>query len=45
MGRQDVDYQERVNMDKFYIEYWSFWMDIVIIFQTFWKVLKREGAY
>lgn len=45
MGRQEVDYEERIKMDNFYIEYWSIWMDIVIIFQTFWKVLKREGAY
>ena len=45
MGRQEVDYDERIKMDRFYIEYWSIWMDIVIIFQTFWKVLKREGAY
>ena len=45
MGRQEVDYDERIKMDRFYIEYWSVWMDIVIIFQTFWKVLKREGAY
>ena len=45
MGRQEVDYDERIKMDRFYIEYWSIWMDIIIIFQTFWKVLKREGAY
>jgi len=45
MGRQEIDYEERMEMDRFYIEYWSIWMDIVIIIQTFWKVLKREGAY
>ncbi len=45
MGRQEIIYEERIKMDRFYIEYWSIWMDIVIILQTFWKVLKREGAY
>ena len=45
MGRQTTTYQERVEMDMFYIDHWSIWLDLVIIAKTFWKVLKAEGAY
>lgn len=45
MGRQTTTYEERINMDMFYIERWSIWLDVVIIAKTFWKVIKAEGAY
>ena len=45
MGRQTTTYQERVQMDMFYLDHWSIWLDLVIIAKTFWKVLKAEGAY
>ncbi len=45
MGRQTTTYEERVEMDMFYIDHWSIWLDLVIIAKTFWKVLKAEGAY
>jgi lipopolysaccharide/colanic/teichoic acid biosynthesis glycosyltransferase len=44
-GRQDVSYAERVTMDVYYIQNWSFWLDLKILLQTPLKVLKREGAY
>jgi len=43
-GRQEVNYDERVRMDMFYIDHWTIWLDIVIIIKTIWKVIKREGA-
>jgi exopolysaccharide biosynthesis polyprenyl glycosylphosphotransferase len=45
MGRQTTTYSERVQMDMFYIDRWSIWLDLVIIAKTFWKVAKAEGAY
>lgn len=45
MGRQTTTYPERVQMDMFYLDRWSIWLDLVIIIKTFWKVLKAEGAY
>jgi exopolysaccharide biosynthesis polyprenyl glycosylphosphotransferase len=45
MGRQTTTYEERVQMDMFYLDHWSIWLDLVIIAKTFWKVLKAEGAY
>jgi exopolysaccharide biosynthesis polyprenyl glycosylphosphotransferase len=45
MGRQLTTYQERVQMDMFYIDHWSIWLDLWIVIKTFWKVLRAEGAY
>jgi len=45
MGRQTTTYEERVEMDMFYIEHWSIWLDLFLIGKTFWKVVKCEGAY
>jgi lipopolysaccharide/colanic/teichoic acid biosynthesis glycosyltransferase len=44
-GRQEVDYEERVRMDVYYIQNWSLGMDMDILLRTPLKVLKREGAY
>jgi len=44
-GRQEVAYQERVAMDVHYIQNWSLWLDLKILFLTPLKVIKREGAY
>ena len=43
-GRQEVSYQERVAMDVYYVEHWSFGLDWWILARTFWKVLTGEGA-
>jgi lipopolysaccharide/colanic/teichoic acid biosynthesis glycosyltransferase len=44
-GRQEVDYEERVRMDVYYIQNWSLGLDMEILLRTPLKVLKREGAY
>lgn len=44
-GRNDVDYQERVQMDTWYVRNWSLWQDIVILIKTVKVVLGRDGAY
>ena len=45
MGRQTTSYEEKVQLDMFYIDHWSIWLDLVIIFKTFWAVIRAEGAY
>ena len=45
MGRQRTTYEERIQMDMFYIDHWSTWLDLVIIAKTLWKVPRGDGAY
>ncbi len=44
-GRSDISYQQRVQLDMFYIRNWSIWLDIQILFQTIPAVLSKKGAY
>ena len=44
-GRSDIDYDERVQLDSWYVRNWSVWIDIVLLFKTFYVVLARKGAY
>lgn len=43
-GRSDTTYDERVQMDMYYIDNRSFMLDIKVIFKTFISVIKKEGA-
>ncbi len=44
-GRSDLSFREWMKYDLFYIENWSFWLDIKILLRTFLVVLKGQGAY
>lgn len=44
-GRSNVGYPERVNIELYYVDKQCFKLDIMIIIQTFIKVLLRRGAY
>ena len=44
-GRSNTDYAYRVELDSFYVQNWSVWLDIIILIKTPLKVLKAEGAY
>lgn len=44
-GRQEVDYDERIRMDMYYVKNWSLAMDLRILLKTPLKVLRKEGAY
>lgn len=43
-GRQKTSYEERVQMDLYYIENFSFTLDLWILIMTPIKVLQAEGA-
>lgn len=44
-GRSDItDFEEVVRLDEKYIEEWSIWLDIKIIFKTIAVVLMRKGS-
>ncbi|MGC8766136.1 MAG: exopolysaccharide biosynthesis polyprenyl glycosylphosphotransferase [Brevinematia bacterium] len=44
-GRNESDYDSRVRTDIWYVENWSFWLDIVIIIKTIPAIIKAKGAY
>jgi len=37
--------EQRVRYDLDYLQHWSLWFDLRILFKTLWMVLKRENAY
>ncbi|HNW39899.1 MAG TPA: exopolysaccharide biosynthesis polyprenyl glycosylphosphotransferase, partial [Candidatus Omnitrophota bacterium] len=43
--RGDSCIQTRVKYDLYYIEHWSFWFDLKILFLTFFSLFRGEGAY
>jgi sugar transferase EpsL len=42
-GRNAITWEEKFNLDVWYVDHQSFWLDLRIIFLTIWKILKREG--
>lgn len=40
-GRSDLDFEQEVKLDTYYIEHWSIWMDIKIIFKTLSIFFKK----
>jgi Undecaprenyl-phosphate galactose phosphotransferase WbaP len=44
-GRSDTNYAERVAYDTYYLQSWSGWLDLWVIFKTFGAVVKGRGAY
>lgn len=42
-GRNAITWDEKFELDVWYVDNQSFWLDIKILWMTFVKVLKREG--
>jgi len=42
-GRNALTWEEKFNLDVWYVDHWSFWLDIKIMLLTVVKVLHREG--
>lgn len=43
-GRSNISYEERMKMELYYIDHCSLLLDIQIIFDTIFAVIKKEGA-
>lgn len=43
-GRSDVTFEQRLEMDAYYVRNWSVWLDLIILFRTILTVLLRRGA-
>ncbi len=45
-GRSELlNFEDVIYLDRQYIEQWSFWLDMSILFRTFPSVLRRTGAF
>jgi lipopolysaccharide/colanic/teichoic acid biosynthesis glycosyltransferase len=42
-GRNAISWEEKFRLDVWYVDHWSFWLDIRIILMTLWKLLTGEG--
>lgn len=42
-GRNALTWEDKFNLDIWYVDHWSFWLDLKIIFMTLAKVIQREG--
>jgi exopolysaccharide biosynthesis polyprenyl glycosylphosphotransferase len=44
-GRSDLDFEDEIKLDTYYIENWSFWLDLKIILKTFFVIFKGHGEF
>jgi lipopolysaccharide/colanic/teichoic acid biosynthesis glycosyltransferase len=42
-GRNVIAWEDKFRLDVWYVDHWSLWLDMRILFLTLWKVLRREG--
>lgn len=42
-GRNALSWEEKFDLDVWYVENQSLWLDIKILFKTVWQVVKRDG--
>jgi Undecaprenyl-phosphate galactose phosphotransferase WbaP len=44
-GRNRLSFQQRLDLDVYYVKNWSLWFDIHILIRTVWVVLSGDGAH
>ena len=44
-GRNDMEYSERVELDRTYVRSWAVWSDFMIVMRTVGVMFRRKGAY
>ena len=42
-GRNALSWEEKFQLDGWYVDHQSFWLDLRIFLITVWKVIRREG--
>jgi exopolysaccharide biosynthesis polyprenyl glycosylphosphotransferase len=43
-GRSELSFDDRIELELFYAQNWTFWLDVKILFKTFWIVVRGRGA-
>jgi len=44
-GRNSLGWPERIELDVWYVEHQSFWLDLKIVWRTLFVLLRGEGVY
>ncbi len=42
-GRQSLPFSKRLDLDAWYVDHWSWWLDVEIMARTAWMVLTMKG--
>ena len=42
-GRNAISWEKKFELDLWYIEHCSLWLDVKILFLTLWRVVRRDG--
>ena len=43
-GRNALNWEQRFELDLWYVDHWSLWLDLSILTKTVWQVIRREGV-
>ncbi|NUU95878.1 hypothetical protein XO10_06090 [Marinitoga sp. 1135] len=44
-GRNELNFEERLKLDEYYVRNWSLWLDAIILLKTVKTVITKKGAY
>ncbi|MGB7581132.1 MAG: sugar transferase [Sedimentisphaerales bacterium] len=42
-GRNAISWEDKFKLDVWYVDNWTFWLDIKIILKSIWMVIAKEG--
>ncbi len=43
-GRNAISWEEKFEMDVWYVDNWSLWLDFKVFWLSVWRALRREGV-
>ncbi len=43
-GRSDLDFEDEVRLDTYYMEHWALWLDVIIVLKTPFALLKKRNT-
>ncbi len=43
-GRSDLDFEDEVRLDTYYMEHWALWLDVVIVLKTPLAMIKKRNT-